>query len=243
MASPTAAVLLIGDEILSGRTADANFNHIARRMGELGIAMKEARIIPDDEAEIIHAVKTLSGKYTYVFTTGGIGPTHDDITTESIAKAFGVSVVRRGEVVQALKTAMGERATEETFKMADFPENARLLETPITAAPGYIIGNVFVMAGIPRIMQAMLETAVPYLEKGEKIHQSSIDVFAGESQVSAGLRAVQDQFASVSLGSYPFTLEGKPGTSLVGRSTDSEALSSAMGEIRKMLDAMEASYR
>jgi len=241
--NPTCAVILIGNEILSGRTADANLNHIARKMSEIGIVLEEARVIADVKRTIVETVNELREKYTYVFTTGGIGPTHDDITAISIAKAFDVPIVRDEETATLFRKNYGENISEATFKMADFPKGAQLVRNVITVAPGFYIGNVFAFAGIPRVMQAMLQAVIPLLEKGEDIYTKSIDVLAGESKISESFENIQNRYRTLDLGSYPFKVGGIFGTSLVIRGNDKENVEAAFGEVQSMLKEMNVEIR
>lgn len=234
--NPTCAVLLIGDELLSGRTEDANMNHIALEMGKIGVRLKEVRVVPDEEDEIIEAVNALRQKYSYVFTTGGIGPTHDDITMKCIAKAFGVDIYRDETVAQAFRDMYGENVKEAVFQMAEFPVGAELIPNTETTAPGFRMENVFVMAGIPRVMRVMLSVIIPQLEKGKVVESKHVDILAGESKVSKEFEEIQVRYHGVvSLGSYPFKHEGVFCTSLVLRSDDNEALHNAFSEVESML--------
>lgn len=243
MASPTCAVLLIGNELLSGRTPDANLNPIAKRMTELGIKMCEARVVDDIEEDIIEALDILRSKYTYVFTTGGIGPTHDDITMKTIAKAFDVEVYRDQEVVDLFYERHGDNMCAETLRMADFPTGARLLYNGASTAPGFMMGNVVVMAGIPSVMRAMLEASVPFLEKGDEIFSKSIDAFVSESSISIWFQDVQEKYLHLDLGSYPFQVSGRYGTSLVVKGTSREDVDSAYNEVKQQLTDMNAELR
>lgn len=238
--TPTAAALIIGNEILSGRTADVNINTIATKLTEVGVRLKEVRVVPDDETEIVAAVNALRNKYNYLFTTGGIGPTHDDITIPSIAKALGVKIERRAEVVAKFKEVYKDKATDATFRMADYPAGAQLVECPVVVAPACRVENVFPLAGIPNYCKGMLEAVLPLLEKGERIHTKSVDAMAGESKVSFGLERIQNEFPTVEIGSYPFRVEGKSGTSLVVRGTDREKVEAAFTQVNHMLDEMGA---
>ena len=231
-----AALIIIGNEILSGRTKDKNLAYLAEWLNEIGIQLYEVRVIRDDEKEIIDCVNLLRKKYNYVFTTGGIGPTHDDITTASIAKAFNVELETNPEALNILKGYYKEgELNEARLKMTLLPQGAELVENPVTKAPGFKIENVFVMAGIPSIMQGMLEGAKIFLEIGNKMSSKSIDVFMPESVVAGELSKIQDNFSNVEIGSYPFNKEGKFGTSLVMRSADLQALDRCEHEITAMV--------
>src|SRR5262245_58105630 len=191
---PTAAVLLIGDEILSGRTKDRNLGFIADYLTALGIDLKEARIVPDVEDEIVAAVNALRGRYTYVFTTGGIGPTHDDITADAVAKAYGVPIDHDSRAVDILLSwfkQIGREANEARMRMARMPRGASLIENSVSKAPGFQIGNVFVMAGIPKVMQAMMEEVAKRLSGGVPMRSVAITVEAGEGDIASPLKEIQ----------------------------------------------------
>src|SRR5262245_46714772 len=204
---PTAAVLLIGDEILSGRTKDRNLGFIADYLTALGIDLKEARIVPDVEEEIVGALNALRARYSYVFTTGGIGPTHDDITADAVAKAFGVPIGHDPRAVEILLSwfkQIGREPNEARMRMARIPEGAALIENEVSKAPGFQIGNVFVMAGIPKVMQAMMEEAAKRLAGGVPVRSISITVEGGEGDIAKPLKEIQDRYPAVIIGSYPF---------------------------------------
>ena len=232
----SASLIIIGDEILSGRTEDKNLAYLAKWLGKLGIHLLEVRIVLDDESDIIEAVNALRKRYDYVFTTGGIGPTHDDITTESVAKAFGVKTKIDDDALTKMKEYLaGKELTEPLLKMLYIPEGGELIYSPATKAPGYKIENVFVMAGIPAIMQGMLEGMYAYLEKGEVVHSRSFDIFVGESLFAEKLTVIQDRFTSLDIGSYPFSRDGKYGATIVIRSTDENKLDACEEEIRDLI--------
>ena len=231
-----AALIIIGNEILSGRTKDKNLAYLAEWLNEIGIQLYEVRVIRDDENEIIDCVNLLRKKFDYVFTTGGIGPTHDDITTESIAKAFDVELETNPEALKILQGYYKKGDLNEArLKMTLLPKGAQLVENPVTKAPGFKMDNVFVMAGIPSIMQGMLEGARVFLETGTKMSSKSIDVFMPESFVATELSQIQDNYLNVEIGSYPFNKDGKFGTSLVMRSADLEALDRCEIEVAEMV--------
>lgn len=220
-----ASLVIIGDEILSGRTEDTNLAYLAKWLGNLGIHLSEVRVVLDDEKDIIESVNTLRKKYDYVFTTGGIGPTHDDITTDSIAKAFGVETRIDDDALEKMEEFLdGKELTEPLLKMLHIPEGGELIYSPVTKAPGYKIENVFVMAGIPKIMQGMLEGMYDYLEKGEVVHSRSFDILVGESFFAEKLEEIQQEFLNIAIGSYPFSRDGKYGATIVLRSIDDSAL-------------------
>ncbi len=243
---PTAAVLLIGNEVLSGRTKDKNLGFIADYLSALGIDLMEARVVADDEADIVAAVNALRARYTYVFTTGGIGPTHDDITADCMAKAFGVGISHHPEAV-AILTAyfkeMGREANEARMRMARIPEGGTLIANPISKAPGFRIGNVFVMAGVPKIMQAMMDSLAPQLVKGEVVQAVTIEYLGGEGDVAKPLGEVQDQFADVTIGSYPFEAPSGFATNLVLRSRNVAALADAVAKVEAMAESLRVSER
>jgi molybdenum cofactor synthesis domain-containing protein len=235
--SPTAAVLLIGDEILSGRTKDKNLGFIADYLTVLGIDLKEARIVPDIEDEIVQAVNALRKRYTYVFTTGGIGPTHDDITADAVAKAFDVEIDHHPEAVEILLAhfkAIGREPNEARLRMARTPKGASLIANPVSKAPGFQIGNVFVMAGIPKVMNAMMEEVAPRLERGTPVISHMMTIQGGEGDVAKPLKDIQDRFPQVIIGSYPFESPQGFATNLVLRSRDQASLASAANEVRQM---------
>jgi molybdenum cofactor synthesis domain-containing protein len=244
-ANPTAAVLLIGDEILSGRTKDANLAYIAEFLGALGIDVKEARVVSDVEAEIVAALNALRERYTYVFTTGGIGPTHDDITADSVAAAFGVGISHHPEAVEVMRQLIRERGLEENearMRMARVPHGAELIANPVSKAPGFHIGNVFVMAGIPRVMQAMMDNIAPKLTGGERLQQASVQLRRGEGDAAAGLGEIQRQFPDVMIGSYPFEAKGGFGTNIVLRSRNKDALEAARQEVEKLVEKLPPKF-
>lgn len=231
-----AAILVIGDEILSGRTQDTNTSYIARWLGALGIPVREARVVADVEEEIVAAVWALSSRYDYVFSTGGIGPTHDDITADCMAKAFTVGIDYHPTVHAAMAARYATMNVPGGFnearqRMARIPFGATLIGNKLSGAPGFQIGNVFVMAGIPAVMQAMLEDVRHRLAAGKALSSVSVSVFLGEGTIAAGLTALQKQYPDVPLGSYPFSREGKFGTALVARGNDPDKLA----EVREAL--------
>jgi molybdenum cofactor synthesis domain-containing protein len=240
---PTAAVLLIGDEILSGRTKDKNLGFLADYLTALGIDLKEARIVADVEAEIVTAVNALRSRYTYVFTTGGIGPTHDDITADAMAMAFGVPIghdPRAVEILMAYFKANGREPNEARMRMARIPEGATLIANPVSAAPGFQIGNVFVMAGVPKIMNAMMDDVAPRLSRGVPMQTRSIEFLGGEGDAARPLGEIQKQFPSVVIGSYPFQTPEGFGTNLVLRSRDSAVLDEARDAVVVMARQLTA---
>jgi molybdenum cofactor synthesis domain-containing protein len=235
---PTAAVLVIGDEILSGRTQDTNTNYIARFLGALGIDLRECRVVSDVQEEIVAAVNALRSRYTYVFTTGGIGPTHDDITADAVAAAFGVSIDYHPEAMALLATRYKnpEDFNDMRKRMARIPDTATLIPNSVSTAPGFRIGNVFVMAGVPMVMRAMMDALAPNLARGRIVHSATIEAQMPEGQVAAALAQIQKDHATVSVGSYPFYRESGPGTQLVVRGRDENA-------VRAAADAIEQAVR
>ncbi len=233
MSLVNAAFIIIGDEVLSGRTADKNLNFLAKELTAMGINLKEVRVVPDDEGEIVAAVNILRKKFHYVFTSGGIGPTHDDITSASIAKAFDDQLIKNLEAEQILIDYYGEENVNEAqLKMAFVPSKARLLDNPISSAPGFMIDNVVVMAGVPKIMQAMFFAAAKNLIGGDKLISKEIKTNFTESIIAQDLAALQKEFFNVSMGSYPF--DG--GTALVFRSIDIIALENAVEKMTQIIN-------
>jgi molybdenum cofactor synthesis domain-containing protein len=235
-ANPTAAVLVIGNEILSGRTKDANLGHIAEKLTEIGVRLREARVVPDVEEEVVAAVNALRARYTYVFTTGGIGPTHDDITAACVAKAFGVPLERNPEAVARLERhyAAGQ-LNEARLRMANVPAGGILIDNPISQAPGFQIGNVFVMAGVPNIMRAMLDGILPRLAGGPALHARAVACELAEGVIAADLSALQDRHPALEIGSYPYFRAGFFGVSLVLRGTDEQELVAATDELAEIV--------
>ena len=234
-----AALIIIGNEILSGRTQDKNLSYLAKWLNEIGIQLSEVRIIRDEEKIIIETVNYLRKTYNYVFTTGGIGPTHDDITSLSIARAFNVDLEINDKALSILKEYYKDsELTDARMKMTMMPKGAELVENPISRAPGFKMENVFVMAGIPLIMQGMLEGARQYLKGSDVIKTTSVDVFTPESNVAEELAQLQNKFPNVEIGSYPFSKENKFGTSLVLRSKDEELLNNCKLELLKIVDKL-----
>jgi molybdenum cofactor synthesis domain-containing protein len=235
----TAAILVIGDEILSGRTKDKNIGYIADHMTAIGIDLKEVRVVADVEDDIVAAVNALRARYTYVFTTGGIGPTHDDITADAIAKAFGVAIDHHPEVSRLLRENFARRgveATEARMRMARIPIGAEIVENRVSVAPGFKLDNVIVMAGIPSVMHVMLDSVTPRLRTGRKMLATEIELFRPEGEIAELLGATQAEFKDVSMGSYPFNREARIfGTVLVLRSTDPDRLAAAVASLKARL--------
>jgi molybdenum cofactor synthesis domain-containing protein len=235
----TACLLLIGNEILSGRTQDKNLNFLASGLNEIGVQMREARVIPDIREKIISTINECRTEFDYVFTTGGIGPTHDDITSECVAEAFGVGMYRDPEIVDLLNSYMKNRGNsgmnEARLRMATFPEGAVLIKNEVSAAPGYLIENVFVMAGVPRIMQAMFEEAKSHLKGGKMVQARGLAVDLPEGTIAATLALVQERFEKVDIGSYPQMREIGFRVSVVVRGTDPVLLDQAMSDLMQLL--------
>lgn len=242
---PTAAVLLIGDELLSGRTRDINLKQIATYLAPLGIAVRECRTVRDVQQEIVEGVNALRARYTYVFTTGGIGPTHDDITADAIAKAFGVGISERDEVVAFLTqryAAMEQPFTGPRRRMARIPHGAKLVKNPVSGAPGFQMENVFTLAGVPKIARAMLEDIGPRLKTGKKLLKVSLrGKGLQESDIAEALGALEAEYEGVSLGSYPWfnSLEDR-GVALVASGTDAALLGEIEQKLRDLILAQGA---
>jgi molybdenum cofactor synthesis domain-containing protein len=237
----TAAVLVIGDEILSGRTKDKNIGYIADHLTAIGIQLKQVRIVPDEEAEIVSAVNALRARYTYVFTTGGIGPTHDDITADCVAKAFDASIDVDPRALAIMKPYYERRGLELTparLRMARLPQGSELVENSVSIAPGFKMDNVIVMAGIPNIMQVMLDAVTPKLKTGRKMLSETIELLRPEGEIAEMFGTHQQDFPDVPMGSYPFVRDSRTyGTQLVLRSTDAERLAAAVSGLKAKLAA------
>ncbi|UWQ28247.1 molybdopterin-binding protein [Leisingera sp. M523] len=239
MANPTAAMLVIGDEILSGRTRDANMHYLAGELAKHGIDLMEVRIVSDDEAAIIAAVQALAGAYDHVFTSGGIGPTHDDITADCIAKAFDAHLDVRDDaraILQAHYDTQGLELNEARLRMARIPEGAALIENPVSAAPGFTLDNVHVMAGVPLIFQAMVASVIPTLTGGQPMLSQTLRVLRGEGEIAGPLRKLAETYEDLSVGCYPFQKDGAFGANIVIRGTDGARIDAAMTELAKELE-------
>jgi len=240
MPNPTAAMLVIGDEILSGRTRDANMHHLAKELTHVGIDLCEVRVVSDKADAITDAVKALSAAYTHVFTSGGIGPTHDDITADNVARAFGVPIDVRDDaraILQAHYDRQGLELNEARLRMARIPEGATLIDNPVSAAPGFILGNVHVMAGVPSIFNAMLASVLPTLTGGAPVLSQSLMIHRGEGDIAGPLRALAERYPDLSFGSYPFQRDGAHGAQVVIRGQDGARLDAAMTELHAMFPA------
>lgn len=241
MSIPTAAMLVIGDEVLSGRTRDSNGWHLAKVLSELGIRLREMRVVGDEAPAIIAAVNELRARYTHVFTSGGIGPTHDDITADAVAAAFGTSIDVREDARAILAAYYGaEELNESRLRMARIPAGARLIDNPVSRAPGFTLGNVHVMAGVPSVFMAMVESLRPQLTGGVPLRSYSIISTAAEGVIAAPLGALAAAMPDVSFGSYPFARAGRVGTTLVARCTDDARLALAADGLRALLAAAGA---
>jgi molybdenum cofactor synthesis domain-containing protein len=241
-AQPTACVLIIGNEILSGKTQDTNLQFLGFELAKLGIRLAEGRVIRDEPATIIRHVNECRREFTYVFTTGGIGPTHDDITAECIAQAFGVPLVLNDDAVERL-TRSGRPMNEARLKMARIPRGAELVENVVSGAPGFRMDNVFVFAGIPSIARAMFSSAVPLLVKAPAILSASVDVTMREGDFAEALEKIQKRYSTVEIGSYPFTRDGKLGATLVARGTDQGLLNKVIDEVATTIGALGGEYK
>jgi molybdenum cofactor synthesis domain-containing protein len=237
MTSPTAAMLVIGDEILSGRTRDSNTHFLARALTDHGIRLTEARVVADEHDRIKQAVQALSAGYDHVFTSGGIGPTHDDITADAVADAMGASIDIRDDaraILQAHYDRQGQELNAARLRMARIPEGASLIDNPISAAPGFTIGNVHVMAGVPVIFEAMVASVLPTLTGGAPMLSQSLRVVRGEGDIAEALGQLAAAHPEVSIGSYPFHRDGVHGSNIVVRSQDGGAVDAVMAELTRL---------
>jgi molybdenum cofactor synthesis domain-containing protein len=234
---PTACVLIIGNEILSGKTQDTNLQFLGFELAKLGIRLAEGRIVRDEPAAIIRHLNEARREFTYVFTTGGIGPTHDDITAECVAQAFGVPLDRNEDAVQRLQRS-GRPLNEARLKMARIPRGAVLVDNPVSNAPGFRIENVFVFAGIPSIARAMFASAIPMLVHGAPILSASVDAYLREGDFADALERIQQRYATVEIGSYPFKRDGRFGATLIARGIDRALLAKVVEEITAAIRAL-----
>ena len=231
MTNPTAAMLVIGDEILSGRTRDANMHHLAGELTKQGVDLKEARVVSDEADAIVSAVRALSEAYDHVFTSGGIGPTHDDITADCIARAFGVGIDVRDDARALLERhyqSTGLELNPARLRMARIPDGASLIENPVSTAPGFTLGNVHVMAGVPSVFQAMVASVVPTLTGGAPLLSQTLRVNRGEGDIAAVLSKLAEDFDDLSVGCYPFQVNGAFGANVVVRGTDGGRIDAAV---------------
>ena len=237
MEQPSAAMLVIGDELLSGRTHDANMHYLAKELTEIGISLTEARFIRDDPAAIVSSIIELSKRFDYLFTSGGIGPTHDDITTDCVAEAFEKKASIRSDALKILQEYYDGKdieLNEARRRMARIPETAELIDNPISAAPGYVIENVYVMAGVPKIFQSMLKTVTPKLEKGLPTLSLSVKIYKGEGDIALDLEEMVKTFDQLNFGSYPFSEKGVYGTNIVIRGKDKKLMEEAEDKVRSL---------
>ncbi len=240
----TAAILVIGDEILSGRTKDKNIGYIAEYLTNIGVDVREVRVVPDVETEIVTALDALRHRYTYVFTTGGIGPTHDDITADCVAKAFGVSIDVDPRAREMLLARIAEKDLNEArLRMARIPAGADLIVNKVSSAPGFRIGNVHVMAGVPAIMQAMLDEVAPTLKTGIRMLSETVRADLREGDIGGPLGAIARAHPDTTIGSYPFMEDGRPNTNVVVRSRDPQKLAAARAEVEAMVVRVKAELR
>ena len=239
MSQVTASLIIIGNEILSGRTQDKNISYVAVKLNDAGIQLREVRVVPDVEKEIVDAVNAVRARYDYVFTTGGIGPTHDDITSASIATAFGVKLHRHPDAEKALRAHYSaDQINESRLKMADVPVGSELIPNAVSTAPGFRIGNVFVMAGVPRIMHAMLDAILPHLKGGETVLSVSVTTNLPEGTIAASLAEIQSSYPGIDIGSYPMYERGNLSTTLVLRSPDAALNHAALKEIETLIESL-----
>lgn len=235
MANPTAAMIVIGDEILSGRTRDANMHHLAGELADVGVDLKEVRVVADEHRSIVSAVNDLREAYAMVFTSGGIGPTHDDITADAIAAAFGRSIGVRDDAKRVLGEfceANGLEVTEARLRMARVPDGAELIQNGVSGAPGFTVGNVHVLAGVPAIFRSMLNELVERLPKGRPLVSRTVRVNRPESEIAERLKELADRYVQLSFGSYPFRENGRSGANIVVRGEDANAVDRAEAELR-----------
>ncbi len=231
----TAAVLIIGNEILSGRTQDTNLAYLAKTLNDYGIQVRHARVVPDVEADIVEALNALRTRYDYVFTTGGIGPTHDDITADCVAAAFGVELVISEPIAALIRQRPSTpEVMAARMRMARIPRGGGLVDNPL-GPPGFYIDNVYVLAGIPRVMQQMLQSLRGKLRGGAPVRSRSVTAYLTEGQIARRLGEIQQRFAHIDLGSYPFYREDRYGTTLVMRGTDEAGLDAMLEQVKQMI--------
>ena len=240
MPNPTAAIIVIGDEILSGRTRDSNLHFLARALTRSGIDLREARIIGDRTTDIVAAVNELRARVDHVFTSGGIGPTHDDITADAVAEAFGVAIDERADALAILAAHYRARDSEFTSarrRMARIPDGATLIENPVSAAPGFSLGNVHVMAGVPSVFEAMVASLLPGITGGRPLLSQTWRVLRGEGEIAGSLGELAARYPDLAIGSYPFHREGIFGTSVVVRGEDGAMVAEAVARLAEMFPA------
>ncbi|PZX18862.1 molybdenum cofactor synthesis domain-containing protein [Palleronia aestuarii] len=239
MTNPTAAMLVIGDEILSGRTRDSNAHHLAGRLDAYGIDLREVRVVADDRDAIVDAVRALSAAYDQLFTSGGIGPTHDDITAESVAAAFDAPISVREDaraILAAHYDARGIELNAARLRMARIPDGASLIENAVSAAPGFSLGNAHVMAGVPKIFEAMLDALLPSLAHGAARQVRQVEIVRGEGDIAEALSSVAETYPSIAIGSYPTSRDGQPLVRILLRGDEVGMLDEAEKKVRDLLD-------
>ncbi|APX23130.1 MAG: competence/damage-inducible protein A [Rhodobacteraceae bacterium] len=237
MTNPTAAMIVIGDEILSGRTRDSNMNHLARELTKTGVDLKEVRVVSDEREAIVSAVQALSAAYTHVFTSGGIGPTHDDITADCVAAAFGVHIDIREDAYQLLHAHYDRRGSEFNAarqRMARIPDGAALIDNPVSIAPGFVLENVYVMAGVPSVFEAMVASVLPTLTGGAPLLSQTLRIERGEGEIAGPLSALAADFPDLSIGSYPYQQDGAYGANIVIRGQDGARIDAAMSRLNDL---------
>ena len=238
--NPTAAMLVIGDEILSGRTRDSNMYHLAGQLTERGITLAEVRVVADDQPAIVASVNALRAAYDHVFTSGGIGPTHDDITADAMAAAFKVPITHRADAMALLGAQYASRGVdfnEARQRMARIPDTAVLIDNPVSIAPGFTLGNVHVMAGVPKIFEAMLAGVLSHISGGAPLLSRTLRLARGEGEIATPFAHFAARYPDLSMGSYPFNINGDFGTNLVIRGTDAALLDQALAELTTLLAA------
>ena len=240
--NPTAAILVIGDEILSGRTREGNAHHLSQVLNSIGIDLREVRIVADDQDQIVKSIraldKSLGGRWDMLFTSGGIGPTHDDVTAAAVAQAFGTGIAMNDDALADMRArweARGVTPTENALRMARIPLGAQLIRNKVSAAPGFHIGNTYVMAGVPEVFKVMVDAILPQLPVGRTPVSESLDLHRGESDVADDLKAVADAYTDLSLGSYPWHRDGTYGTVLVVRGLDAARVAAAMTDLKQRI--------
>ena len=240
MPNPSAAMLVIGDEILSGRTRDSNMHHLAQELTRHGVDLKEVRIVSDEKDAIVSAVRALSAGYDEVFTSGGIGPTHDDITADSVAEAFGLHIDVRDDARELLVRhweRRGVELTEARLRMARIPDGAKLIDNPVSIAPGFTVGNVHVMAGVPAVFEAMVASVLPTITGGQPLMSQTLRIERGEGEIAGPLRALAEEYPELSIGSYPYQRNGVYGANVVIRGTDGGMIDTAMTKLAGLFPA------
>ena len=239
MTNPTAAMLVIGDEILSGRTRDANMHYLAGQLTEAGIDLREVRVVSDDAPAIVAALNALRTGFDHVFTSGGIGPTHDDITADCVAEAFGAHIDVRDDaraLLAAHYAARGMEFNAARQRMARIPDGASLIDNPVSVAPGFAMDNVYVMAGVPSVFQAMVASVLPGLTGGSPLVSASVRIDRGEGDIAGPLADLAQKWPGLSFGSYPFQIDGRYGANIVIRGQDGAAVEAAQAELREIFE-------